>query len=212
VLGYDLLNEPDPHFPGTPDYNPVLKSIYRQIIAGIREVDADHIVILGGARWDTDFSLFDSRFDHKLMYTFHTYWTPPDQTSVDAFVNFREDNNAPLWLGESGENTDEWIQKFVQVLEKNHVGWCFWPYKKVEKASCMVSIPKPAFWDDIIAFAKTPGGTGSAAARVAARPSLEHSRAALQSLLENIRFENCRVNPGYIQALGGSVPATNQKP
>jgi len=42
--------------------------------------------------------------------------------------------------------------------------------------------------------------------RIAARPSLEHSRAAFQSLLENIRFVHCEVNPGYIQALNLTVP------
>jgi aryl-phospho-beta-D-glucosidase BglC (GH1 family) len=211
VLGYDLLNEPDPQFPGTPNYIPRLASIYRQIIAGIRQVDSNHIIILGGARWDTDFSLFDSRFDPKTIYTFHTYGTPPEEVSVQAYVNYRDDNNVPLWLGESGENTDQWIQQFVRVLEQNHVGWCFWPYKKVEKSSCMVSIKKPAFWDEILAFVKVPAGTSNAAARVAARPSLEHSRAALESLLENIRFENCRVNSGYVAALGGIVPAVGPK-
>jgi endoglucanase len=212
VLGYDLLNEPDPQFPGAPNYLPRLASIYRQIIAGIREFDPNHIIILGGARWDTDFSIFDSRFDKKVMYTFHTYWTPPKQETIQPYVNFRDDNDVPLWLGESGENTDQWIQQFVQVLENNHVGWCLWPYKKMEKPSCMASIPKPAHWDEILAFLKVPGGTGYAAGRVAARPSLEHSSQALQGLLENIRFENCRVNAGYIQALGGSAPAPTQKP
>jgi endoglucanase len=213
VLGYDLLNEPNPQYPGLPKYNEQLKSIYKQIIAGIREVDPDHIVIVGGARWDQDFSLFDSRLDHKLMYTFHTYWNPPTEDSIQDFLNFRDDNNAPMWLGESGENTDQWIQQFVQVLEHNHVGWCFWPYKKMETPSCMVSVLKPQFWDDIVALGAMPGGMGrQAAQRIAKRPSLEHSRQALQSLLENIHFENCRVNASYIQALGETVPATNQKP
>ena len=212
VLGYDLLNEPYPQYPGLPKYNDRLASIYRQIIAGIREVDQDHIVILGGARWDQDFSLFDSKFDRKLMYTFHTYWTPPTEESIRNFLDFRDDNNAPMWLGESGENTDDWIQQFVKVLEHNHIGWCFWPYKKMEKTSCMVSIRQPQFWDEVLALAAMPGGTGSAAQRIAKRPSLDHSRHALQSLLENVRFENCRVNAGYIQALGGAVPARNPKP
>lgn len=212
VLGYDLLNEPYPKFPGTGDYNARLVAIYKQIIAGIRQVDRSHIIVLGGAQWDTNFNIFDWPMDSKVIYTFHSYWNPPKEETIQAYVTFRDQNNAPLWLGESGENTDAWIHDFVQVLEQNHVGWCFWPYKKIEKPSCMVSIPKPQYWDEITKFAKLPPGTGSAAARTAARPSLEHSRQALQSLLENIQFENCRVNPGYLQALGLTVPANaNQK-
>jgi endoglucanase len=53
--------------------------------------------------------------------------------------------NVPIWLGESGENTDQWIQQFVSVLEKNDIGWCFWPYKKMQKTSCMVSMQPPMY-------------------------------------------------------------------
>jgi endoglucanase len=209
VLGYDLLNEPNPQFPGTPPYNERLKAIYKQITTAIREVDRNHIIILGGAQWDTNFGIFDWPIDSKVMYTFHSYWGAPKEETIQAFIDFRDRDNSPLWLGESGENTDAWIQQFVAVLEKNHVGWCFWPYKKLENRSCMVSVLKPTYWDDIVAFAKTPGGTANAAARTAARPSLEHARQATQALLENIRFENCRVNAGYIQALGMTVPASS---
>ncbi len=205
ILGYDLLNEPDPECPGLPDYKESLKSIYRQIIAGIREVDQNHIVIVGGARWDQDFSIFDSKWDSNLMYTFHIYGVAPVDTSINSYLNFRDDQNAPLWLGESGENKDQWVAQFVKLLDQNHVGWCFWPYKKVDQTSCMVSIPKPTDWNEIVEFGKTPIGVAWALGRIAKRPSLDHSRQALKSLLENIRFENCRVNTGYVQALGGSV-------
>lgn len=210
VLGYDLLNEPNPQFPGTPPYNERLKAIYKQITSAIREVDRNHIIILGGAQWDTNFGIFDWPIDSKIMYTFHSYWSAPKEETIQPYLDFRDRDNSPLWLGESGENTDEWIQQFVAVLEKNHVGWCFWPYKKIDKPSCMVSVPKPVFWDDMVTFAKTPGGTGKAAARMAARPSLDHSRQAVRGLLENIRFENCRVNKGYLQALGLTVPASRR--
>lgn len=208
VLGFDLLNEPNPQFPGTPNYNRVLASLYQRIAKAVREVDRNHILILGGAQWDTNFGIFDWPIDSKLMYTLHNYGTPPTQETIQPDLDFADQNNAPLWIGETGENTDQWIQSMARIAEKNHVGWCFWPYKKIESTTCMVSVAKPRHWDDIVALGKRPGGTGNAPARIAARPSLQHSREAAQQLLANVQFENCRVNTSYLEALGLSVPAT----
>jgi hypothetical protein len=76
----------------------------------------------------------------------------------------------------------------------------------MDKASAFVSWQKPVYWDDIVAFARTRGSTGDSEKQIAARPSLEHSRAALQELLQKVRLRNCRVNPGYLQALGLKTP------
>ena len=63
VLGYDLLNEPIPHFPELQKYNSKLEPIYKRIVAAIREVDKNHVIILGGAQWDTNFAVFGPPFD-----------------------------------------------------------------------------------------------------------------------------------------------------
>jgi Cellulase (glycosyl hydrolase family 5) len=47
VIGYDLLNEPIPHFPELRKYNLQLEPLYKRITAGIRTVDQNHIVVLG---------------------------------------------------------------------------------------------------------------------------------------------------------------------
>jgi len=146
--------------------------------------------------------VFGPPFDAKLVYQFHKYWTAPTQEVIQEYLDYRERYQVPIWLGESGENSDEWIEKFVKVLEKNYVGWCFWPYKKMEKTSCMVSIEKPKHWDEVTALAKMPGGTSAAGKRIAARPSIEQARESLDDLLGKIEFGACRVNKGYLQALG----------
>ncbi|MBV9300768.1 MAG: glycoside hydrolase family 5 protein [Acidobacteriaceae bacterium] len=207
IIGYDLLNEPIPHYPQLLKYNSQLEPLYRRITKAIREVDKNHIIILGGAQWDSNFKVFGPPFDSNVVYQFHKYWTSPTKDVIQEYLDYRDRYNVPVWLGESGENTDEWIQQFVRVLGENKIGWCFWPYKKMEKSSCVVSIPKPAHWDEIVAFAKLPGGTGSAEKRIAARPSLEHSRQALEDLLDKIRLEKCRVNSGYLKALGVKQPS-----
>lgn len=202
VLGYDLLNEPIPHFPQLRKYNGQLEPLYRRITKAIREVDRNHAIILEAAQWDTNFKVFGPPFDSNVIYEFHKYWTPPTQAVIQEYLDFRDRYNVPVWLGESGENTDDWIRQFRTVLEKNGVGWCFWPYKKMEKTSCMASISKPAHWDEITAFGQMPRGTGNAEKVIAARPSLEHSREALADLLSKIRLESCRMNRGYFDALG----------
>jgi endoglucanase len=206
VLGYDLLNEPIPHFPALQPLKSELEPLYRRISSAIREVDPNHVVILGGARWDTDFSVFSTPFDKNVMYTFHKYWMTPDQASVQEYVDFRARYNVPVWLGESGENTDDWVRQFAALLEKNNIGWCFWPYKKMERSSAPVSIVKPAHWDEIVAFAKMDRGTGNAEKRIAARPSAQNVDQALGELLQNIRLAKCQVHGGYLKALGMRVP------
>ena len=207
VLGYDLLNEPIPHFPQLQKYNSRLEPLYKRISSSIREVDSNHVIILGGAQWDSNFKVFGPPFDRNVMYTFHKYWTAPQQNVIQEYLDYRDRYNVPIWLGESGENTDQWIERFVRVLERNEVGWCFWPYKKMEKTSSVVSFAPPEHWDEIVAYAKLPVNSGAAEKRLPARPSLEHSREALQDLLRKIRFENCSVNTGYLKALGLNTPA-----
>jgi len=141
VLGYDLLNESIPHFPKLAPLNSSLEPVYKKVAAEIRKVDDHHILFLGGAQWDSNFSVFGKPFDANVAYTFHKYWTAPDESVIRQYIDFRERYDVPIWMGESGENTDEWIAQFVKSLEKNNIGWAFWPYKKMEKPSAVVSIP-----------------------------------------------------------------------
>ncbi|MBV8113721.1 MAG: cellulase family glycosylhydrolase [Silvibacterium sp.] len=202
VLGYDLLNEPIPHFPALQIYNSRLEPLYRRIVSGIREVDTHHVVILGGAQWDTNLSVFGPPFDSNVVYTFHKYWMPPEQAAVQAYVDFRDRYHVPIWLGESGENNDAWVSQFRQLLETHDIDWCFWPYKKMDSGSAPVTFKRPRYWDEIMAFAQTRAGLGDAEKQIARRPPMDHIRAAFDDLLENIRFENCVHNDTYLKALG----------
>jgi len=202
VLGYDLLNEPIPHYPQLRQYNAKLEPIYRKIVAGVREVDTHHVVILGGAQWDGNFSVFTGPFDSNMMYTFHKYWMPPTADSIKEYVAFREKYNVPIWMGESGENTDEWITQFRTLLDENQINWTFWPYKKMDSDSAPVTFARPVHWDAVVAYAAKHYGMGDTEKSVAVRPSVADSKAAFEDLLVKVRFENARVNPEYLKALG----------
>lgn len=200
VIGYDLLNEPIPHFFDIAYLNPKLEPLYRKIVRGIREVDRNHIIFLGGAQWDTNFKVFGPPFDDKLAYTFHKYWMEVKPESIQEYVDFSNKYNVPIWLGESGENTDEWIASFRMLLENKRIGWCFWPYKKLEAPSCVASINKPAEWDMVIAFADRPRTTYEEIRKN--RPPQEKVLKVLREYLEQIKFTNCKVNHNYLKALG----------
>src|SRR5216683_1973323 len=200
VIGYDLLNEPIAHYFDTASLNPKLEPLYRKIVSGIREVDRNHIIFLGGAQWDTNFKVFGPPFDPKLAYTFRKYWMPVNQEAIQEYLAFRDRYNVPIWMSESGENTDEWIDSFRKLLEAHNIGWCFWPYKKLEATSCIVSINSPADWAAIIAFAEGPRTTFEEVRKH--RPPKEKVQKALNDYLERIKFSNCRINQGYLKALG----------
>jgi len=200
VIGYDLLNEPIAPYFDTASLNPKLEPLYRQIVSGIREVDRNHLIFLGGAQWDNNFKVFGPPFDDKVAYTFHKYWMQVNQEAIQQYLTFRDKYNVPVWMGESGENTDEWIDSFRRLLEAHNIGWCFWPYKKLDAASCIVSINLPEDWAAIIAFADGPRTTFEEVRKH--RPPKEKVKKALSDYLEQIKFANCRINQGYLKALG----------
>jgi hypothetical protein len=200
VIGYDLLNEPIAHYFDASSLNRKLEPLYRKIVAGIREVDRNHIIFLGGAQWDTNFKVFGPPFDGKLAYTFHKYWMTVNQDAIQEYLSFRDKYNVPIWMSESGENTDVWIDSFRRLLEAHDIGWCFWPYKKLEATSCIVSINSPEDWATVVAFVEGPRNTFEEVRKH--RPPKEKVERALNDYLERIKFANCRVNQGYLKALG----------
>ncbi|MCL4551287.1 MAG: glycoside hydrolase family 5 protein [Bacteroidetes bacterium] len=201
VIGYDLLNEPIPHFyENKESLNKLLEPLYKEIVAAIRNIDKNHIIFLGGAQWDTNFKVFGPPFDKNMVYTFHKYWMPPEQKEIQEYIDYANKYNVPLWLGESGENEDEWINSFRILLEKNNIGWCFWPYKKMDSTRGMVSFPKTKEWDEIIKFAEGPRKNFEEIRK--SKPTPEIVKKAFSDLLENVKFKNCTINSGYLNALG----------
>lgn len=166
----------------------------------MREVDPNHIVFLGGAQWNNNFSIFGPPFDAKTVYTFHKYWCDTTQAMVQEYADFSKKYNVPIWMGESGENSDEWIGGWRRLNEKNNFGWCFWPYKKMDAKSNVVFVKRTAEWDSIITFANNPRTTYEDIRK--ARPSTAVIKKAFADYLENCKFKNCAPNEGYIRALG----------
>ncbi|MFZ1080496.1 MAG: glycoside hydrolase family 5 protein [Candidatus Kryptoniota bacterium] len=200
VIGFDLLNEPIAPYFDVEKINPLLEPLYKRITAAIREVDTNHLIFLGGAQWDSNFNVFGKPFDSKLVYTFHKYWSDTTQSVIQEYIDYREKYNVPVWLGESGENSDVWISSFRRLLEGNNIGWCFWPYKKLDASTCLASIKRTEAFDKIIEFANSDRSSFEKIRNK--RPDSKIVENGLNEYLQDCLLENCVINDGYIKSLG----------
>ena len=202
ILGYELMNEPIAHyFDNKEELNRRLEPLYKRAVAAIRKADPNHIILLGGARWNSDFYLFtDWTFDTNLMYTCHRYGGPATAEAIKDYIDFRDKSGLPMYMGEFGHNTDEWQRDMVNVLKTNNIGYTFWPYKKVD-GSCMMGIDRPAEWDSIVVkYSEAPRGTYKEWRE--ARPDQAKARRLLQQFIENCQIKNCHAQQKYIQSMG----------
>ena len=204
ILGYDLMNEPiAPYFDNMEELNAKLEPLYKRVVKAIREVDNNHIVMIGGAQWNGNFQPFkDSKFDDKLMYTCHRYGGAPTKEAIMNFIHFRDSVNLPMYMGEIGHNTDEWQAAFCQTMQENNIGYTFWPYKKKDN-SCFMGIKEPENWDKVIAFAEAPRATYKEIRD--ARPDQKLMRKAMMDFIENSKCANGIPQVGYINSLGLEV-------
>ena len=204
ILGYDLLNEPIAHFFDQDQLNPLLEPLYRKIVSAIREVDKNHLIFFEGAQWASKFHVFSKPFDDKLVYSFHKYWTDTTQAVIQEYVDFRSRYNVPIYVGETGENNDAWILSFRKLLEKNNIGWHYWPYKKMESTSCVVSFPKPVTWDSLVAYTKMVRVSHEDIRK--ARPkNMQSIQQALSDFLNFMQNQYYSKNSAYITGIGLSV-------
>jgi len=205
IMGYDLLNEPIAHYFKKEELNPYLEPFYKELTKAVRTVDQNHLVILGGAQWDSNMHMFGPPFDSKVVYTFHKYWTKTTTKDVvQEYIDYRDKYNVPIYCGETGENNDEWVGSFRKMLEENDIGWTYWPYKKMDNISGIITFNRPMGYDTIINYTEKKR-TSFEDIRKAAPTNREQVKQALYQMLENCRFENCTPNTGYIEALGLSA-------
>lgn len=189
IGGYDLINETNYPLEG----NEALRKLMTDITAAIRQVDTNHIIFIEGNHFATDFSGLTPPWDDNMVYSFHKYWSPAAVETIQQFLDIRSEHNVPLWMGESGENNNEWYRSAVQLFEADSIGWAWWTLKKLDSESGIMNVTVPEGYQQIIDYWK---GTGPA-------PTPDEAHRVLMQLAENVRIENCRVNYGVINALFG---------
>ena len=152
IGGYDLLNEVN-----WPLGTNVLRDLYVRITNEIRAVDSNHILFIEGNGFANDFSGLTPPWDSNMVYSPHKYWTYNDTASMQWVLDIREQHNVPLWLGESGENSNAWFTEAINLFEDNNIGWAWWPWKRIETITCPYSINSNSNYEAIIKYWKGEG-------------------------------------------------------
>jgi Cellulase (glycosyl hydrolase family 5) len=199
VAGYDLLNEPLPARTGAARaFKANLEPLYQRITKAIRAVDTRHIIILEGADWANDWSVFGPRFDDNVVYQFHYYcWDHPATLKrIQKYLDERTRLDAPIWVGETGERDNAIYWATTQYFEANNVSWAFWPWKKMDTRNTPCSINPPAQWQEVREYSR--GGP---------KPPGKVAQEAFAELLANIRLTNCVFFPDVVNALRRQAPA-----
>ena len=190
IIGYDLINEPvTPDGVTTED----LFTFYERLAEAIRRVDTNHILFIEGNYFATTFLAPEdlTPFDDKMVYTFHKYWNGTFVNSIQYLLDIRNQTNVPLWLGESGENSNPWFYAVTQLMEQHGIGWNWWTHKKIETTTSPLSAPFAPGYEAVLDYWR---GSGP-------RPTAEAARTALFAMAEGLDMDSSIVRPGVLAAL-----------
>jgi endoglucanase len=205
IGAYDLINEPNWNFtPGanqngcSETTNTQLRNLYVQIISAIRQVDTNHMIFIEGNCWANNHSGLWPISDANIAASFHKYWNYNDQGSIQGLLGLRDTYNIPLWMGESGENSNTWFTNAIKLFEANKVGWSWWPLKKIEGINSPFSVVKKQGYKDLLSYWKD-GGT---------KPSVATAKAALMELADGLKIDNTLYRKDIADAMIRQVKTT----
>lgn len=187
IGGYDLINETNYKMDG----NVPLQKLFFALTDEIRKVDKKHIIFIEGNQFANDFNGLVPPWDDNMVYSFHKYWNPTTQETIQKYINLREENKVPLWMGESGENNNDWYKGAVTLLESNNIGWAWWTIKKIGSTSGLMNVAWPKGYQTIIDYWAGKGP----------KPTESEALAIFMQLADNMKLENCKINYDVLKAL-----------
>lgn len=205
ILGYDLMNEPIAHYYENEldVLNKELLNIYKRTVKEIRAIDQEHLIFLNGSVWSSNFEVFEELLGENIVYEFHKYWVDVNYDAIGQYVEFRDKHKVPIYVGETGENTDEWVNDFRVLLEEYEINWCFWPYKKMNNTRGIMNFEEPLEYELIKTYAKSDRSSYKNMREN--RPDIALVQKALNDYLENCKYEHNFENEGYTTSLGLKV-------
>ena len=188
IGGYDLINEPVLPSGVTLEE---FKQLYIDITEAIREVDNNHLLWIEGNWYGTDFAGLTPPWDDNMGYSFHKYWGATSLSTIQSYINMRNNYGVPLWMGESGENSNHWYYEVFKLLEENNIGWNFWTHKKVDKITSPYSAYVSPQYQIVIDYL-----LGNAS-----QPTSDIASMGLTSFANSLKIENCLMRRGVVAAL-----------
>ncbi|MCX2739921.1 cellulase family glycosylhydrolase [Pontibacter anaerobius] len=205
---YDIINEPNWGFTDPADkngcnekQNEPLRKLMVDITKAIREVDQKHIIIIEGNCWGNNYSGVLPTWDNNMVLSFHKYWNYNNQEAIQGWLEHRDKYNVPIWLGETGENSNVWFTQAISLVERNGIGWCWWPLKKMGFNNPLEVKVDPGY-QKILDFWKGKGP----------KPEAAEAYQALMQQAENTKLENCLYHKGVVDAMFRQVQTTETKP
>ncbi|MFT4090985.1 MAG: cellulase family glycosylhydrolase [Asticcacaulis sp.] len=200
VAGYDLINEPNWGFTDPADrhgcaekQNQPLRQFLTRATKAIREVDSRHIIFIEGNCWGNNYEgvFSEGVWDDNMVISFHKYWNYTTPETLSGVLALRDQHNLPLWLGETGENSNDWFANTVHLAESHGIGWAWWPLKKIRYNNPLQIVPNEGYRQLLDYWA----GKGE-------KPTAQAAEIALmQFARHDIRYENNRHHPDVVDAL-----------
>lgn len=198
IGAYDIINEPNWGFQnpekdrnGTQEkLNAPLKQLMVDITKAIRTVDQKHLLIIEGNGWGNNYNGIFPLWDKNIALSFHKYWNYNDEASIAGMLKARAENQVPIWLGETGENSNVWFTDAIRLFEKNNIGWSWWPLKKIGFNNPMEIKSNPQY-DTVVKFLNNGG----------AKPAAADVYQGLLALAEASKAQNTIIHRDVIDAM-----------
>ncbi|WP_421873050.1 carbohydrate-binding protein [Marinoscillum sp.] len=192
IAFYELINEPN----NVPGGGQAIHALSQRLITTIRNNGDNHMIMVHGNGWGNNYDYMEPwTFSPNwgLVYSAHRYWidpaddwvADPNPNQINKMANliaFRDNNNVPVWVGETGENNNSWLRQNIEKLDNAGIGWCHWTYKR----------------HDV--------GQNAALMRIGGNYPTDGA-SAMSTVLEMIKFENCIPNTNTIATVTQDLPA-----
>ncbi len=194
VGGYDLLNEPIiPSSVSEVNYDDLLPDLvrfYERCVEVIRRADANHLISIEGHHWAVKTDVFDRLYDENMVMHIHRYAEPPESACLKEYMQAAGKWKLPVWIGETGENVNEWYSALYPLALSLHMGYNLWPWKKMDCTNSPCSIRRPEGWEEITAYIK--GGK---------HPGFQRAQEIFDEYLANVQLKNCELHPEVTDAV-----------
>lgn len=208
IGAYDIINEPNWGFESAMDRNGCeekknipLRKLMEDITKAIRKKDKRHIIIVEGNCWGNNYDGVFPLWDDNMMVSFHKYWNFNNTGSIKKFLDIRQQYNVPVWLGETGENSNAWFTDVLSLLDEHGIGWNMWPWKK-SGINNPLQVPVNKGVEQVFQYwrGKAP------------KPDAAMAKESLMEFARNTNIRGNIIHRGVIDALTRQVKNTEAKP